>query len=192
VSEEATEHGTEPSRDVPCADLPLAHRVEAVLLAADRPMADGRIADVLGLELGAPQVRAAIEELNADYERTGRSFRIEQVAGGRQVMTVSALGPVVARLRGERAQARLTQAALETLAVVAYRQPILRADIEAIRGVACGEVLRSLMERRMVRIVGRSEEIGRPMLYGTTGEFLRTFGIASISDLPQAKDLKAP
>jgi segregation and condensation protein B len=75
---------------------------------------------------------------------------------------------------------------------VAYRQPILRADIEAIRGVACGEVLRSLMERRMVRIVGRSEEIGRPMLYGTTGEFLRTFGIASISDLPQAKDLKAP
>lgn len=192
MSEEATEHGTEPSRAVPCADLPLAHRVEAVLLAADRPMADGRIADVLGLELGAQQVRAAIEELNADYERTGRSFRIEQVAGGRQVMTVSALGPVVARLRGERAQARLTQAALETLAVVAYRQPILRADIEAIRGVACGEVLRSLMERRMVRIVGRSEEIGRPMLYGTTGEFLRTFGIASISDLPQAKDLKAP
>ncbi|MEY4534954.1 MAG: segregation and condensation protein [Planctomycetota bacterium] len=192
MSEEGTEHCTEPSRDVPCADLPLAHRVEAVLLAADRPMADGRIADVLGLELGAPQVRAAIEELNADYERTGRSFRIEQVAGGRQVMTVSALGPVVARLRGERAQARLTQAALETLAVVAYRQPILRADIEAIRGVACGEVLRSLMERRMVRIVGRSEEIGRPMLYGTTGEFLRTFGIASISDLPQAKDLKAP
>lgn len=192
MSEEGTEHGTQPSRDVPCADLPLAHRVEAVLLAADRPMADGRIADVLGLELGAPQVRAAIEELNADYERTGRSFRIEQVAGGRQVMTVSALGPVVARLRGERAQARLTQAALETLAVVAYRQPILRADIEAIRGVACGEVLRSLMERRMVRIVGRSEEIGRPMLYGTTGEFLRTFGIASISDLPQAKDLKAP
>jgi segregation and condensation protein B len=107
-------------------------------------------------------------------------------------MTISALGPVVARLRGERAQARLTQAALETLAVVAYRQPILRADIEAIRGVACGEVLRSLMERRMVRIVGRSEEIGRPMLYGTTSEFLRTFGIASISDLPQAKDLKAP
>ena len=189
-----SEYDTEstPARDVPCADLPLSQRVEAVLLAADRPMADGRIADVLGLELGAPQVRAAIDELNAGYESTGRTFRIEQVPGGRQVMTISALGPVVARLRGERAQARLTQAALETLAVVAYRQPILRADIEAIRGVACGEVLRSLMERRMVRIVGRSEEIGRPMLYGTTSEFLRTFGIASISDLPQAKDLKAP
>lgn len=190
MSEQETDPS--PARDVPCADLPLPQRVEAVLLAADRPMADGRIADVLGLELGAPQVRAAIDELNAGYEATGRTFRIEQVAGGRQVMTISALGPVVARLRGERAQARLTQAALETLAVVAYRQPILRADIEAIRGVACGEVLRSLMERRMVRIVGRSEEIGRPMLYGTTGEFLRTFGIASISDLPQAKDLKAP
>ncbi len=189
-----SEHDTEPTavRDVPCADLPLSQRVEAVLLAADRPMSDSRIADVLGLELGAPQVRAAIEELNLGYEATSRTFRVEQVAGGRQVMTISALGPVVARLRGERAQARLTQAALETLAVVAYRQPILRADIEAIRGVACGEVLRSLMERRMVRIVGRSEEIGRPMLYGTTGEFLRTFGIASISDLPQAKDLKAP
>ena len=189
MSEEATEHGTEPSRDVPCADLPLAHRVEAVLLAADRPMADGRIADVLGLELGAPQVRAAIEELNADYERTGRSFRIEQVAGGRQVMTVSALGPVVARLRGERAQARLTQAALETLAVVAYRQPILRADIEAIRGVACGEVLRSLMERRLVKIVGRADEVGRPMLYGTTTEFLKQFGIGKLDELPNAKEL---
>lgn len=187
-----SEQGTEQGREVPCADAPLALRVEAILLAADRPMSDGRIADVLGLELGAAQVRGAVDELNLEYERTGRSFRIEQVAGGRQVMTVAALAPVVTRLRGERAQARLTQAALETLAVVAYRQPILRADIEAIRGVACGEVLRSLMERRMIRIVGRSEEIGRPMLYGTTGEFLRTFGIASISDLPQAKDLKAP
>ncbi len=188
---EATEQPVEP-REAPCLELPLAQRVEALLFAADRPVSDGRIADLLGLELGATQVRAAIDELNAQYTEHGHAFRIEQVAGGRQVMTLAALAPVVALLRGERAQARLTQAALETLAVVAYRQPLLRADLEAIRGVACGEVLRSLMERRLVRIVGRSDDIGRPMLYGTTGEFLRTFGIASLTDLPQAKDLRAP
>jgi segregation and condensation protein B len=85
--------------------------------------------------------------------------------------------------------ARLTPAALETLAIVAYRQPLLRADLEAIRGVACGEVLRGLLDRRLIRIVGRAEELGRPMLYGTTKEFLEVFGLASLKDLPQAKDL---
>jgi segregation and condensation protein B len=89
-----------------------------------------------------------------------------------------------------REQGRLTQAALETLAIIAYRQPILRADLESIRGVACGEVLRSLMERRFVKIVGRADEVGRPMLYGTTTEFLKQFGIGRIDDLPSAKDLR--
>lgn len=84
---------------------------------------------------------------------------------------------------------RLTPAALETLAIIAYRQPVLRADLEAIRGVACGEVLRGLLERRLVRIVGRAEELGRPMLYGTTKEFLQIFGLGSLKDLPKSEDL---
>ena len=135
-------------------------------------------------------VREAVDELNRQYAEGGRTFRIESVAGGRQMLTIAAFGPILARMRGLRAQTRLSQAALETLAIVAYRQPILRAQLEAIRGVACGEVLKSLMERRLVKITGRAEEVGRPMLYGTTPEFLRAFGIANLADLPQAKDLR--
>ena len=208
---------------VPCADLPLDQRVEAVLMVADRPMSEGRIAELLGIIDAAPvrrrrrkaepgaegeaaaeepapeetpqqkraaaQVREAIDALNARYASDGRTFRIESVAGGRQVMTLPAFGPIVARLKGVREQGRLTQAALESLAIIAYRQPILRADLESIRGVACGEVLRSLMDRRLVKIVGRADEVGRPMLYGTTTEFLKQFGIGKLDELPNAKEL---
>ncbi|MEY5031600.1 MAG: segregation and condensation protein [Planctomycetota bacterium] len=135
-------------------------------------------------------VREAIDGLNQQYAAANRTFRIESVAGGRQMLTVAAYGGIMSRLKGQRAQTRLSQAALETLAIIAYKQPMLRAQLEAIRGVACGEVLKSLMERRLVKIVGRAEEVGRPMLYGTTPEFLRVFGIANLSDLPQAKDLR--
>ena len=141
---------------------------------------------------GSPvaRIRAAVETLNADYEKTGRSFRIERVAGGLQMLTMPAYAEDITRLKGARQSSKLSQAALETLAIIAYRQPILRADLESIRGVACGEVLRSLMERRLVRIAGRAEEVGRPMLYGTTKEFLEVFGLATLDDLPNAKDLR--
>ena len=182
-------------RDVPCGDRPLAQRIEALLMAADRPLSEGKIADLLGLESGggespARAVREAIEQLNGEYASTGRVIRIEALAGGRQVLTLPAFAPVVSALRGQKQQTRLTQPALETLAIVAYRQPIQRAEIESIRGVACGEVLRSLLERRLVRIVGRAEELGRPMLYGTTAEFLKVFGLGSLADLPQSKELR--
>jgi segregation and condensation protein B len=204
---------------LPAAAMPFAQRVEAAILLADRPIADARLAEVLGLvppsARGARDedddtqpnagdsaaiaarrreavrlVREAIDDLNRQYAETNRTFRIESVSGGRQMLTISAYGAIMARMKGARAQTRLSQAALETLAIVAYRQPILRAQLEAIRGVACGEVLKSLMERRLVKIVGRAEEVGRPMLYGTTPEFLRVFGLANLSDLPQAKDLR--
>ena len=135
-------------------------------------------------------MREAVDTLNRQYADGNRAFRIESLAGGRQMLTIAAYGPVLMRMKGARAQTRLSQAALETLAIIAYRQPMLRAQLEAIRGVACGEILKSLMERRLVKIVGRAEEVGRPMLYGTTPEFLRVFGIATLSDLPQAKDLR--
>lgn len=177
---------------VPCADQPILARVEALLFASDRPLSDARIAELLGLDTsgGSPvaRVRGAIDELNKEYAAGGRTFRIESVAGGRQVLTLAVFAPLVERMRGARQAQRLSQPAMETLAIIAYRQPILRADIESIRGVACGEVLRGLMERRLVRIVGRAEELGRPMLYGTTTEFLKVFGLGALSDLPQAKE----
>jgi len=191
------------AREEVCRDVPLTQRIEAILLCTDRPINDARIAGILGLAPDAggagtargrsttpnssvlEAIHAAIEELNRTYASTGRCFRIEAVAGGRQILTLPALAPLMVRVRAARADGRLSPAALETLAIVAYRQPILRADIESIRGVACGEVLRTLMDRRLVRIVGRAEELGRPMLYGTTREFLRIFGLATIEELPK-------
>jgi segregation and condensation protein B len=175
----------------PCADQPLALRVEALLMTSDRPLTESRIAELLGLsgKGTTKSVGAAIEELNATYQQTNRSFRAERLAGGWQVLTVPAFGPLLHRLHDDRQQSRLSQPAMETLSIIAYRQPIMRAEIEAIRGVASGEVLRGLLERRMVKIVGRAEELGRPMLYGTTGEFLKVFGLASLDDLPQVKGL---
>ncbi len=214
--------------------MSLEQRLEVLLLAADRPLNEARLIELLGL---MPTVAAAaskrkparaaapvepkgthndadaeipsddpatararksasqrlgdvVAKLNAEYEATGRAFRIEAISAGFQMLTLPAFGPLLARLRGERQQARLSQAALETLAIIAYRQPLLRADLESIRGVACGEVLKSLMDRRLVRIVGRAEEVGRPMLYGTTREFLRVFGLSSTGDLPSSRELR--
>jgi segregation and condensation protein B len=175
----------------PCADQPLAARIEALMMASDRPLTEFRIAELLGLagKGSSKKVVAALEELNAHYSHSGRAFRIERLAGGWQMLTLPAFGPVLHRLHDDRQQSRLSQPALETLSIIAYRQPIMRAEIEAIRGVASGEVLRSLLERRLVKIVGRAEELGRPMLYGTTREFLKVFGLASLEDLPAVKGL---
>lgn len=170
----------------PCGDLPLSMRVEALLISSDRPLTEARLAAVLGLPSSgaARAVREAVETLNRQYDEQGRSFRAERVAGGWQLLTRAELGELLTRLHAERQQARLSQAALETLAIIAYRQPVMRAEVEAIRGVACGDVLRGLLERRLVKIVGRAEELGRPMLYGTTRTFLDVFGLAGLDDLP--------
>jgi segregation and condensation protein B len=175
----------------PCADLPLASRIEALLMTSDRPLTEARLAELLGVagKGSAKAITAAIDELNALYEQSSRAFRAERLAGGWQILTLPAYGPLLHRLHEERQLSRLSQPALESLSIIAYRQPIMRAEIEAIRGVASGEVLRGLLERRLVKIVGRAEELGRPMLYGTTSEFLKVFGLASLDDLPQIKGL---
>jgi segregation and condensation protein B len=174
----------------------LAGCVEAVLLCADRPLPISRLAQAAGLvaeseEPGEQALRAAqsaIEEavagLNGVYERTGRAFRIESVAGGYRLMTLPKYARAIATLQQHRSQNRLSKAAVETLAIIAYRQPVTRAEVENIRGVACGEVLKTLLDHRLVTIQGRAEELGRPMLYGTTRQFLDTFGLASLKDLP--------
>jgi len=173
------------------AEAELAAAVEAVLFAADRPLPAAKVSEIGELG-GVRNVRRAVEALNRQYERSGRTFRIVEIAGGYQYQTLPEYADVLGRLRRSRTDARLSQAALETLAIVAYRQPVLRADVEAIRGVACGEVLRGLMEKDLVRIAGRAEEIGRPMLYGTTRRFLEVFGLGSLDDLPSAEQLRQP
>jgi segregation and condensation protein B len=177
----------------PSSEKPgVAEGVEAVLLSVERPMTAGKIAEALGLgaeEDGPGQVEAAVEALNQTYEQTGRAFRVERVAGGFRVMTLPRFAPIIAGLRTARDAGRLSRAAVETLAIVAYRQPITRAELEAVRGVSCGEVLKTLLERRLVAIVGRAEEPGRPILYGTTRRFLEVFGLASLKDLPKAGEL---
>lgn len=172
----------------PPADL--SARVEAALLTSDRALPAAKLAEALG-GLATQAINEAIETLNADYEKTGRSFRIEAVAGGWKVMTLPEYGDVLDALHKKRGESKLSPAALETLAIIAYKQPVLRAEVEAIRGAASGEVIRSLMERHLIKIVGRAEEIGRPMLYGTTKTFLEVFGLSSLKDLPQVEQLNA-
>ena len=164
-----------------------------------RPLSESKLVDMLGLgsvnakdKMPVTMVKQAIDHLNTEYAQSSRSFRIERLAGGWQLLTLSKFGPLLTRVHGAKLQGRLTPAALDTLAIIAYRQPTLRSELEAVRGVACGDVLRGLMERRLVRITGRAEELGRPMLYGTTSEFLRVFGISRIEDLPQARELRNP
>ena len=162
--------------------------LEALLLTTHHPLTAGRIGELLDLPTTKP-IRKAIKQLNEAYASTGRSFRIEQVAGGFQILTLPEFGELLKKFHQKEVDAKLTKAAIETLAIIAYKQPILRADVEAIRGVACGETIRSLMEKRLVKIAGRAEEPGRPILYGTTKRFLELFGLNSIKDLPQPEAL---
>ena len=199
------------------SDPALCGKVEAILLSTDRPLPPERLAAALKLirladdeghegepghkPAGKPSSPAAVQEacaqvgsavawLNAEYGRSGRAFRIEQVAGGYRVMTLPEFAETIAEFHRSRLGAKLTRAAIETLAIIAYKQPITRAQLEAIRGVSCGEVIKSLMDRRIITIKGRAEELGRPMLYGTTRQFLDHFGLASVKDLPTVQELK--
>ena len=168
----------------------LAPRVEAALLCVDKPLASARLAQAMNLDDGETgRIDEAVAALNTAYERTGRSFRIERVAGGWRVMTLPEHADVVAALRGGPSDGKLSRPAIETLSIVAYRQPVTRAEVEAIRGVSSGETLRSLLEKRLVDIAGRSEEPGRPILYGTTKFFLESFGLAGLKDLPRPEEI---
>lgn len=185
----------EPRVVVPTELLPGA--IEAVLMAAERTLPAGRLAMILGLcsDETAPKdvaatIEGAIAALNQQYEASGRSFRIEPLSGGYRMMSLPQFAPYLAELHRTRSIGRMTRAAVETLAIIAYKQPMTRAQLEAIRGVSCGEVLRSLTERRLITIKGRAEELGRPLLYGTTKQFLDAFGLASIKDLPTMAEFK--
>lgn len=164
-------------------------RLEAILILAREPLSSRRLAQLANLADGT-QARTLIRRLNAGYDAAGRAFRVEQVAGGFQLLTRREFAPWLRRLAHVPGETRLSAPTLETLAVIAYRQPVPRADIEAIRGVNCGELLRQLIDRDLVRISGRSEELGRPFLYSTTKRFLQLFGLVTCEDLPRADALR--
>jgi segregation and condensation protein B len=161
-------------------------RLEAILFIAREPLNGRKLAQLADLKNGT-EARTLIRRLNQHYQRTGRSFRVEQVAGGYQLLTRPEFAGWLRRLSNQSQSTGLSSPALETLAVVAYQQPILRAEIESVRGVSCGELLRQLMDRNLVRISGRSEDLGRPFLYSTTRQFLSTFGLNSLDDLPKSE-----
>jgi segregation and condensation protein B len=163
--------------------------VEALIFAADGPLSAERILETLdpqnGFELGA-----VIDELNREYQESGRAFTIRQVAGGYQIVTQASYANWIKKLYLGRQKTRLSQAALETLALIAFKQPISRVEIAQIRGVNSDGVIGTLLERRLITISGRSEGVGRPLLYSTTPEFLKYFGLSDLADLPKPREIE--
>jgi segregation and condensation protein B len=158
-------------------------RVEAALFLASEPLSARKIASAAALSDTA-EARRLIKRLRELYDADATAFQVEEIAGGFQLLTRPAYRPWLVRAQRTGTEVKLSPAALETLAVVAYRQPVPRADVEAVRGVGCGELLTHLMEKGLIKIVGRQESLGRPVLYGTTKRFLQAFGLGSLKDLP--------
>ncbi len=158
--------------------------VEAILFAADRPISLRRLALLLGEAADGRAVRKAVDELREEYDARGAAFQIQEIAEGLQLLTHPEYQPWIAKLFSSRRDEKISPASLETLAIVAYKQPVLRAQIEDIRGVQAGQILRQLLERGLIKIVGRHNSPGRPILYGTTRRFMQHFGLRSLRDLP--------
>ena len=190
IHRQPSEVGDDGAASDPLARKPALALLEAVLLIADEPLPIRKLVQVVGLADGNA-TRRLLNRLQDLYDQDGSSFELEELAGGFQLMTRPAYHRWLTTLRRSQQELKLTAAARETLAIVAYREPIMRADIEAIRGVHCGETLRLLMEKGVVKIVGRDDSLGRPVLYGTTKKFLQAFGLKSLKDLPQVGDLRA-
>jgi segregation and condensation protein B len=158
--------------------------LEAMLFAAHESLSLKRLARALE-GVSPERIEAGIARLQARFDETGSPLMLAQIAGGYRVVTRPEYAPFLARLFTRAERDRLSPAALETLAIVAYRQPATRAEIEAVRGVQAGPVLKVLQDRRLIRMVGRAEIVGRPMQYGTTRRFLDLFGLSSLDELPQ-------
>lgn len=167
---------------------PLAQLCEAALFASARPLTGEELA-TLDPEAGLADVRAALDELREHYDFDQHGVELVELAGGYQILTRPVHAAAIERAQFSVRASRLTPAALETLAVIAYRQPVGRAEIEEIRGVSAGGVLRSLQERGLIEVVGRSEGLGRPLLYGTAPLFLELLGLRDLTDLPRAEEL---
>lgn len=171
--------------------------LEALIFASDEPLTPGDIIAIFDMleegerprRLSEEMILGHIEALNREFEETGRSFRIVRMAGGYQYATLQHFAPWLGKMLREKSKRKLSVSALESLAVIAYKQPVTKPEIEAIRGVNADYVLRSLLERNLITIVGRAATPGRPLLYGTTRDFLKHFGINDLSDLPKPREI---
>lgn len=168
--------------------------VEALVFAADDPLTPRQIADVWAVvadeEIDQGEIEEAVDRLNAAYEREGRAFRIRQWAGGYRMATVESIAPYLKTFFQRDRSRRLSRSLMETLAILAYRQPATKPEIDFVRGVDADYALRKLMEIGLVDVTGRSDAVGRPMLYGTTPRFLEEFGLASLDDLPNLREIE--
>jgi segregation and condensation protein B len=173
----------------PILRSPRGARVEAALLVADGPLSARKLVQFARL-IDPREARSLVEELNAAYDAAGTAFRVEWVASGFQLLTRPFYAAWLEKLHERRARVKLSPPVMETLVLVAYRQPVTRADVDAIRGVQSAELLRQLLEKGLVRIVGEEETLGRPYLYGTTKSFLESFGLRSLDELPDAAELR--
>jgi segregation and condensation protein B len=185
--------------------FPLHRIIEAILFASQKPVSAKELSNFLKgaaeaakenpaiacfAKVKAPQLQDAIEQLEKEFAETGRSFEVRESAAGWQLVTKADFAPWLRQLFPENRQARLSAPAMETLAIIAYRQPITRADIEAVRGVAVDGVMQTLLDRNLVRIAGRADIAGRPLLYETSQFFMEHFGLKDLDDLPNASELR--
>ena len=166
----------------------LKNIIESLLFVADGPLALDKIKEVLELD-DHKLIREALHELQTDYESRTGAFVLREIAGGYQFRSRPEYVPWIKKLIQPK-PARLSKAALETLAIIAYKQPVIRSDVEHLRGVDCGGVLRMLLERNLVRVLGRKEIPGRPIIYATTKQFLEVFDLKNLKDLPTPKEIE--
>ena len=172
---------------------PLPRILEALIFVSDEPLAPADAAEAVEAVTGQPvpvdEVEAAVEELNAAYRAEGRAFRIHGWAGGYRMATVEELAPFVRALKQHEEERRLSRAQLETLAVVAYKQPVTKPEVDHVRGVQSDHAMRRLLERGFVEVIGRADAVGRPLLYATTPDFLDRFGLADLDELPRPREI---
>ncbi|MCF8260418.1 MAG: SMC-Scp complex subunit ScpB [Melioribacteraceae bacterium] len=170
--------------------------IEALIFASDEPLTNNEIVKVIkGMdgeetEIVPKDIEATVDLLNEQYEQTGRSFKINRIANGYVFSTRQAFANYLGFLSTEKSKRRLSPAALETLAIIAYKQPITKPEVETIRGVNCDYILNTLLEKKLIAIKGRADTVGRPLLYDTTTEFLKYFGLNTINELPKPREIE--
>ncbi|HAM50582.1 MAG TPA: SMC-Scp complex subunit ScpB [Nitrospiraceae bacterium] len=161
--------------------------LEALLFLSGEPITVSSLKSITDMD--EPEIRRTIDELISDYKSRDGGVLITEIANGYQMVTNIRYAPWLRKLRGSQGSSKLSMPALETLAIIAYKQPIIKAEVEQIRGVNSDGIIKSLLERRLIRILGRKEAPGKPLLYGTTKEFLQYFGLKDLTELPTLKDL---
>jgi len=173
------------------ADNNIKSAIEAMLFASEKPLTMEQVRAALD-KMDPAEVRRLIDELKAEYEQNNRGIRITEVAGGWMMITASGFAPFLKKLFKDRHTERLSKQALESLAIIAYKQPLTRLEIESLRNVNVDGVMKSLLDKNLIRICGRKKVPGRPFVYGTTRQFLEHFGLMSLEDLPKIEELNTP